>query len=47
MKKFPDKHGHFGDYGGIFAPETLMHPLAELAVLQQSHPVLGALGVDE
>jgi tryptophan synthase beta chain len=30
MKKFPDKHGHFGDYGGIFAPETLMHPLAEL-----------------
>jgi len=29
--KFPDEHGHFGPYGGIFAPETLMAPLEELA----------------
>jgi tryptophan synthase beta chain len=28
---FPDAHGHFGIYGGIFAPETLMAPLEELA----------------
>ena len=26
----PDKHGHFGSYGGIFVPETLMEPLREL-----------------
>jgi tryptophan synthase beta chain len=26
----PDAGGHFGDYGGSFVPETLMHPLAEL-----------------
>lgn len=29
--QFPDEHGHFGPYGGIFAPETLMAPLEELA----------------
>ncbi|MBD3766355.1 MAG: tryptophan synthase subunit beta [Gammaproteobacteria bacterium] len=28
--QYPDARGHFGPYGGIFAPETLMHPLAEL-----------------
>lgn len=28
---FPDAHGHFGIYGGIFAPETLMAPLESLA----------------
>ncbi|HET20346.1 MAG TPA: tryptophan synthase subunit beta, partial [Chromatiales bacterium] len=28
---FPDEHGHFGVYGGIFAPETLMAPLDELS----------------
>jgi len=28
---FPDEHGHFGVYGGIFAPETLMAPLEELS----------------
>ena len=28
---FPDAHGHFGIYGGIFAPETLMAPLEDLA----------------
>ena len=26
----PDRHGHFGPYGGIFVPETLMEPLREL-----------------
>jgi tryptophan synthase beta chain len=29
--KQPDKHGHFGPYGGMFVPETLMAPLQELA----------------
>lgn len=27
---WPDQHGHFGPYGGMFVPETLMHPLREL-----------------
>ena len=27
----PDSLGHFGPYGGIFVPETLMEPLRELA----------------
>lgn len=26
----PDEQGHFGPYGGLFVPETLMGPLAEL-----------------
>ncbi len=26
----PDKQGHFGPYGGMFVPETLMEPLNEL-----------------
>ena len=26
----PDKLGHFGDYGGMYVPETLMEPLNEL-----------------
>ena len=26
----PDAAGHFGDYGGRFVPETLMHPIEEL-----------------
>ena len=26
----PDARGHFGQYGGIFVAETLMHALAEL-----------------
>jgi len=30
MKKGPDKNGHFGIYGGRFAPETLMPALKEL-----------------
>ncbi|NCC49613.1 MAG: tryptophan synthase subunit beta [Spartobacteria bacterium] len=28
--KIPDAHGHFGPYGGMFVPETLMTPLNEL-----------------
>jgi tryptophan synthase beta chain len=27
---WPDGNGHFGPYGGMFVPETLMHPLEEL-----------------
>ncbi len=27
----PDAHGYFGQYGGMFVPETLMTPLRELA----------------
>ncbi len=27
----PDAYGHFGAYGGMFVPETLMSPLQELA----------------
>ena len=30
IKKYPDKTGHFGKFGGQFAPETLMHALEEL-----------------
>ena len=26
----PDRLGHFGPYGGMFVPETLMAPLQEL-----------------
>ena len=35
----PDKHGHFGPYGGIFVAETLMHALDELrsAYLKYQH----------
>ncbi len=28
--QWPDARGHFGPYGGLFVPETLMHPLEEL-----------------
>ena len=28
--RLPDEQGHFGPYGGLFVPETLMGPLAEL-----------------
>ena len=30
VDQLPDERGHFGRYGGLFVPETLMHPLAEL-----------------
>src|SRR5581483_927581 len=31
----PDARGHFGKFGGMFAPETLMQPLLELAEAYQ------------
>ena len=31
MTQMPDATGHFGPYGGMFVPETLMAPLQELA----------------
>ena len=31
MQTLPDAHGYFGNYGGMFVPETLMTPLRELA----------------
>src|SRR5438270_9264677 len=31
VKTVPDIHGHFGPYGGMFVPETLMSALEELA----------------
>ncbi len=30
LKPVPDAQGHFGPYGGMFVPETLMAPLGEL-----------------
>ncbi|WP_198265581.1 tryptophan synthase subunit beta [sulfur-oxidizing endosymbiont of Gigantopelta aegis] len=30
LSDMPDEQGHFGQYGGIFVPETLMEPLNEL-----------------
>src|SRR6478736_1339167 len=30
-QNLPDAHGHFGPYGGMFVPETLMAALQELA----------------
>ncbi|MDB6130983.1 MAG: trpB 1 [Verrucomicrobiales bacterium] len=30
LLEVPDSHGHFGQYGGRYVPETLMHPLQEL-----------------
>jgi tryptophan synthase beta chain len=30
LSDLPDANGHFGQYGGSFVPETLMHPLEEL-----------------
>ncbi len=30
INQYPDSQGHFGDYGGKFAPETLMTALEEL-----------------
>jgi tryptophan synthase beta chain len=33
----PDARGHFGPYGGMFVPETLMHPLAELRLAYERY----------
>ena len=30
QSQLPDAHGHFGTYGGMFVPETLMSALTEL-----------------
>ena len=30
-QQLPDSHGHFGTYGGMFVPETLMDPMQVLA----------------
>src|SRR5881628_1962492 len=30
VKTLPDRTGHFGPYGGMFVPETLVAPLQEL-----------------
>jgi tryptophan synthase beta chain len=30
LKEMPDVHGHFGPYGGVFVPETLMPAICEL-----------------
>ena len=32
LATLPDAHGHFGPYGGMFVPETLMTALNELAI---------------
>lgn len=32
----PDSQGHYGAYGGIFTPETLMQPLEELRMTYES-----------
>ena len=32
LKQQPDAGGHYGQFGGMFVPETLMAPLQELAV---------------
>ncbi|MEP6605054.1 MAG: tryptophan synthase subunit beta, partial [Nitrosospira sp.] len=29
---FPDRHGHFGPYGGVFVAETLIAALEELRI---------------
>src|SRR5436190_22713383 len=31
VETLPDEHGHFGQYGGMFVPETLMTALHELS----------------
>ena len=31
LETLPDSRGHFGPYGGMFVPETLMSPLQDLA----------------
>ena len=33
----PDASGHFGRYGGMFVPETLMRPLEELLVAYERY----------
>jgi tryptophan synthase beta chain len=35
--RLPDDRGHFGRYGGMFVPETLMHPLQELQIAYERY----------
>ncbi len=35
-EQLPDSTGHFGNYGGMFVPETLMAPLQELTEIYES-----------
>ena len=35
--RWPDAGGHFGPYGGMFVPETLMHPLEELRLAYERY----------
>jgi tryptophan synthase beta chain len=35
--RWPDAQGHFGPYGGLFVPETLMHPLTELRLAYERY----------
>jgi tryptophan synthase beta chain len=35
LEALPDQHGHFGQYGGMFVPETLMTALLELTAEYQ------------
>jgi tryptophan synthase beta chain len=48
--QFPDEQGHFGPYGGVFAPETLMAPLEQLkqqyAALKDDPTFLAQLQAD-
>ena len=30
LNQMPDVQGHFGEYGGVFVPETLMPAISEL-----------------
>ncbi|MBI4353406.1 MAG: tryptophan synthase subunit beta [Candidatus Omnitrophica bacterium] len=36
FRRLPDRHGHFGPYGGRFVPETLMTALEELEAAYRS-----------
>ena len=38
ITQFPDATGHFGPYGGMFVPETLMAPLHELGRRVSARP---------
>jgi len=35
--RLPDARGHFGRYGGMFVPETLMRPLVELRIAYERY----------
>jgi tryptophan synthase beta chain len=37
LSDMPDEKGHFGQYGGIFVPETLMEPLEELKLAYKQY----------